>query len=106
MKLTAYDQPHRSRKQWYELAAKNGISKALFYNRLQQGWTKQDAATKPKGKYVLKNRPPKSEITKLAEKSGLSYSTIHSRLNRGWSVEAATTTPLKRKGNNKEAEHG
>lgn len=98
MRLTKYDKPQRSKKQWYEVAAKNGISKGLFFNRLKQGWTERDAATVEKREYSLKNPQPKSELTLLAEKSGFTYNTIHSRLNRGWSVKDATTIPVQKKG--------
>tara|TARA_R110000796_G_scaffold95459_2_gene200680 strand:+ start:18804 stop:19130 length:327 start_codon:yes stop_codon:yes gene_type:complete len=108
MRLTKYDLPHHTRKRWYEIAASNGISKGLFYNRLQLGWTEREAATKEKQKHAPKPPKQKSEITELAEKSGFSYSTIYTRLKRGWSVKDATTKPPMKKTfkGKREVEHG
>jgi len=98
MKIMPHDQPHRSKSQWYAIAAKNGISKGLFYNRLKQGWNERDAATTAKRDYHIKNPPPKSEITTMAEKSGLSYGTVYHRIKRGWSATDAVTVPPSNRG--------
>lgn len=98
MQLTKYDQPQRSKKQWYAIAEKNGISKGLFFNRLKQGWTERDAATVEKREYKLKKPAPKSKITKLAEKSGLPYGTVYGRLKRGWSIKDTLAKPARNNG--------
>lgn len=111
MQLTKYDQPQRSKKQWYAIAEKNGISKCLFFNRLKQGWTERDAATVEKRDYKITKPVPKSKIAKLAEKSGLPYGTVYGRLKRGWSIKDTVTLPPNNKGQRaakakREVEHG
>ncbi|OKA19964.1 nucleoside permease [Bacillus cereus] len=83
----------RSRKhgKWKEIALENGIPESTFYNRLQMGWTYQDAATKPARR--------KGEIEKkwlnIAKKNGIGYQTFISRIRtQKWDMERAATTPV------------
>lgn len=90
-------------KEWLAIAAKNGISKRLYFKRVYRGWSKQDAATKPvmSTKEIIKNLDNyrtklfEPEDIQEAARNGISYETFRKRVRDcGWTVEEAKTRRL------------
>ncbi|HAF97519.1 hypothetical protein [Paenibacillus lactis] len=90
-------------RKWLEIAAKNGISKRLYFKRVYRGWSKQEAATKPvmSTKEIIKNLDNyriklfEPEDIQEAARNGISYETFRKRVRDcGWTVEEAKTRPL------------
>ncbi|EJQ01381.1 hypothetical protein [Bacillus cereus] len=80
-----------------KLAAENGICKETFYNRLNGGWSRHDAATKP----VKRRNNLAAKWLEIAKQNGVGYQTFMSRINtRKWDAEKAATTPTIRTGRN------
>ncbi|ADU30995.1 hypothetical protein [Evansella cellulosilytica] len=79
-----------------ETAANNGICKSTVHGRVyNNGWTVQEAITKPVQKGFDK---PSGyyEYLKVAKKNKINTATFMSRVKRGWSLEeAATLKPIK-----------
>ncbi|MDN5388863.1 hypothetical protein QMZ64_15670 [Bacillus sp. LB7] len=93
--------------EWGKLAEENGVSRAVFRQRLGRGWTKEKAATTPKidrnehikimCKLSPRTKPRKfsEDLVRLAEKNGIRYKTLTSRVNKlGWDPYIAATTPV------------
>lgn len=89
-------------KEWRGIAKSNGIGSKAFGQRLQRGWTPEEAATLPLGtvvckQYVKKNgKPPilTSEQYKIAESNGISKGLAYQRYEiLFWSIEDAITKP-------------
>lgn len=85
----------------YEIAAKNGISKEVVYQRIHyRGKTVEQAITEPlqNGLFLKKYQ----KYLEIAERNGISYRTFHARMTkktvRKWTPEEAATVPPKRTG--------
>lgn len=79
-----------------------GISPSAYNSRLNNGWSKGDALTKPVESTTHKRRTKPVEdhigrtypsITDMCEDYGILPVTYRNRITRGWSVEQALTTP-------------
>ncbi|EEK53218.1 hypothetical protein bcere0004_55250 [Bacillus cereus BGSC 6E1] len=85
----------------YEIAAKNGISKATVYQRIHyRGKTVEQAITEPlqNGLFLKKYQ----KYIEIAERNGISYRTFHARMTkktvRKWTPEEAATILPKKQG--------
>jgi hypothetical protein len=83
--------------QWKETAETSGVTKQLFYNRLNKKtgkkWTPEEAATMPKGLRKYTTISPK--IYELAEQNGIKVKTLRSRIfNQHWNPVRAATEPV------------
>lgn len=82
--------------EWSDIAAKHGVDRNLFVNRVSTlKWDEESAATIARGKNLV-NKWTDEEIA-IAEKNGIagqSMSLVSVRINQlGWSRENALTTP-------------
>lgn len=87
-----------------EQLKENGIGSNLFYARLGQGWSEEEAASTPKltqQERLLranKGRVIPKEIKELAEKNGIGIYTLRQRIGQyGWDPKKAATEPIRRK---------
>lgn len=64
----------------------SGIPYYQVHFRLKNGWTLEDALTKPLFK--------KSDLHKKCDELGLNYHTVYNRIRMGWSEEDALNTPI------------
>lgn len=76
-------------KEHYKIAAENGISKELAYNRFNAGWDAMEAVTKPI-RYVNKELQEKARANGIE----LPISVIAGRKMLGWPEEKIITTEL------------
>lgn len=88
--------------QW---AKANGISKQAVRDRVNSGWSHEEAITiKSKhtetflAKYCKDNG---TTIGNLAEKHGINKAALIQRVKKGWSMEKALNTPVRKKKKNK-----
>lgn len=72
-----------------EFCYENGLSYGMIRYRLHQGWSLEDAISKPKQERntVLYDGKFYKSITELAKDIGISPTTIRSRLKSGYSLE-------------------
>ncbi|WP_179865345.1 hypothetical protein [Bacillus pseudomycoides] len=76
----------------YEIAEKNGISKANVDQRMNLGWTIEEAITKP---IRVPFHKKYAEFIKLAESNGISFLTFRARVEKhNWTPEDAATNPI------------
>ena len=96
-----YNGETKTMKQWADTI---GISYYTLRNRLDTGWTIDDAleegvretARIPKEDRLITFRGETKLLTQWAKDLGIGFSTLRSRIEqRGWSVEKAFTTPVK-----------
>lgn len=74
------------------VAQEHGISKATYYKRLKEGWTKEKASTTPtQGLGRRRTRVYTDEQLKIANQHGISRQMLDRRLARGWHLERALT---------------
>lgn len=92
----------RNWHEWAESAKKHGISQLNFYNRIQYGWSPEEAATRPlttkqdRQKLALRMVANRKQKTKKANRekareNGIPIKTFHARIRRGWNEERAAT---------------
>ena len=82
-----------------ETAEKHGIDRNTFTLRINLGWDKLTAATKPKRK--RKHPDEFYEYKKIAEKNGVSERTYYMRVNAGMGYQEAATKPVAFRSNRK-----
>ncbi|MCI0767380.1 hypothetical protein [Bacillus sp. TL12] len=76
----------------YEIAEKNGISKVNVNQRIDLGWTIEEAITKP---IRVTFRQKHDKYVKLAESNGISFITFRARVEtHNWNPEEAATKPV------------
>jgi hypothetical protein len=98
-KERAITQRYRPTKNiWGKYKDKSVVSSATFYERVQRGWTHEEAATTPlvsNGKKFKQRFPIAPEIRELAEKNGIKFYTLRNRIYEyKWSPEEAATIPV------------
>ena len=77
-----------------EKAKAIGLKKYNIANRLNDGWTMEEACTKPKKKGYPRLYP--DWVYEKAKENGLRYTTVNHRIKSGCSLEVACTLkPLK-----------
>lgn len=77
---------------YIDVAYTNGISKATYYKRLKEGWTKEKASTTPtQGLGRRRTRIYTDEQLEIANQHGISRQMLDRRLARGWHLERALT---------------
>lgn len=91
-----------------EAAARLGMTRQAIYERIEYGWTVEDALTIPKGQRrprigrggepIATNEPivfngETLSVAGWAMRLGIPMQTLRNRLQAGWDLEAALTTP-------------
>jgi hypothetical protein len=86
-------------KEAIEIAAENGISRMDIWNRLNSGWTLEEAIHTPKTCRPKKKLNIPVSALEIAKKNGITRKQVVMRLGIGWTLEEAITKPVrKRKG--------
>lgn len=79
---------------YIDVAQEHGISKATYYKRLGEGWTKEKASTTPtQGLGRRRTRIYTDDQLEIANSNGISKQCLDGRLRRDWSLEKAITEP-------------
>lgn len=102
-KRRAITQPIQKKKHLKEhriIAQSNGIASDTFYSRVHDGWSIEDACSKPIGY----KRPCKKKITDeqlaIAAANGIKPATVWNRVkNLFWPIDKAITKPVNQKFN-------
>ena len=106
-KEKALNTPVRKRgvipKKFKDMAKKNNIPIATFYNRVYGlKWSMEKASTEPimdietkAQNFVKRLRKYPIEYIEKAKANGISEHTFRRRVRDGWSIERAATTPVK-----------
>lgn len=81
-----------------EFCYENGLSYGMIRYRLHQGWSLEDAISKPKeitsvGKQFIYNGKEYSSLTSFCKEYSLNYDLVKNRLKYGWSFEDAISKP-------------
>ncbi|GAA3723023.1 hypothetical protein GCM10022378_11370 [Salinicoccus jeotgali] len=72
-------------------AERNGINYETFTRRVRNGWTVEEAKTRPlSGRRSME----KVRYAQMAAENGVSDNTFGARLKAGWTLEKAATTPI------------
>jgi hypothetical protein len=86
---------------WGQYKDRAVVTPATFYNRLDRGWTHEDAATIPlipNGKKYKQPFPIADEIRELAEKNRIKFTTLRNRIYEyKWTPEEAASIPVGKK---------
>lgn len=72
-----------------EIAKSKGITRGVIADRLRQGWSIEEACTRPKKGGRQRKYP--DWVYELADKNNISYSTVNHRILSGWNFEEACT---------------
>lgn len=98
--ITEKPQKRTSHGEYTRRAQENGISRMLFYHRLNQGMTPEEACTTPKmdkeEQYKRMSASRKSKYAGYLEQAvqnGLSKDNFYWRIRKGWSLEDAVKPP-------------
>lgn len=78
-----------------QIAKNNDIERYTISDRIRNGWTIEEACTRPKKRGRQRKYP--NWVYEEADKNGLRYSTVNHRIIDGWEWEKACTTPVKSK---------
>ena len=92
-----------NRKEWIDIAMKNNIPPSVFYERVSNGTSPEQASTMPvmdkktliDNIAIAKRKYPK-EFEDIAAANGIGKKTFVSRMFRRWNPLEAATTPVKR----------
>lgn len=77
---------------YIDVAQARGISRATYYKRLGEGWSKEEASTTPtKGLGRRRTRIYTDEQLEIANQHGISRQMLDRRLARGWHLDRALT---------------
>lgn len=78
-----------------------GISKNTIFTRLRNGWSEQEAISKPINKRysgaLLEYNGKSQSVSAWARELDITPQSLFFRLEKGWSIEKALTTPGRRK---------
>lgn len=85
--------PDADKKEWKNHAEDNGIKGSTFDNRVDLGWTYEEAATVPVSRHNISD--DKKKWLDVAKSNGISNQTFNSRLRRGLTLEQAATQARK-----------
>lgn len=86
--------------EWTNKALENGISRTTFYKRVSQGWSYEDAVSKPlvspkesqlRSADVQRTYPKAYGL--IADAHGINRQTFRNRLKLGWPLITAATEP-------------
>lgn len=85
---------------WTKKAVENGISSSTFYKRVSQGWSYEDAVSKPlvpiqesHAKAAATQRTYPEAYGLIADAHGINRQTFRNRIKLGWSLYRAATEP-------------
>jgi len=92
-----------NRKEWIDIAMKNNIPPSVFYERVSNRMSPEQASTMPvmdketliNNIAIAKRKYPK-EYEDMATTNGIGKKTFVSRMFRRWNPLEAATTPVKR----------
>lgn len=82
---------------YIDVAQEHGITRSTYLTRVREGYTKEEASTKPAAKRGRPKgthrtcRPYTDEQLALANSRGISRQMLNGRLKRGWHLERALT---------------
>lgn len=76
----------------------SGIPYKVVHNRIKQGWSLEEALSRPLREHAL-------SLRRKCEERGLNYHSVYNRISRGWSEEDAFSTPFVQ-GNNQFTKRG
>ena len=83
---------HKVSEELLEIAKKNGIGQYTISDRLRNGWSVEEACTRPKRRGRQRKYP--SWVYEEADRNGIRYSTVNHRIINGWDFKKACTTPV------------
>lgn len=83
---------HRISKELLEIAKANGIERYTIADRLRNGWSIEEACTRPKKSGRQRKYP--DWVYNEADRNGIRYSTVNHRVSDGWGLREACTTPV------------
>jgi hypothetical protein len=99
-KQVTFNGATRTMEQW---AALTGITASAIDDRIERGWTTEDALTLPVDRFVNRHDSPKltlngctMTVPEWARRIGIRPCSLRERLSRGWSIERALTAPRAR----------
>lgn len=78
-----------------EKAMQNGIKPSTLRGRIEDGWSLEEATTKPAKKYRRASEDNDYRLARIrATKNGVKYSTFKSRIRSGWTLNQASIPTL------------
>lgn len=83
---------HNISKELLEIAKANGITRDTVTDRIRNGWTVEEACTRPKKRGRQRKYP--DWVYEEADKNGIRYSTVNHRVTDGWDLKKACTKPV------------